>query len=453
MINKSEGVNETERILLEYCRRTFFKIWSFPNPIKDDGKELCDLLVVFENYVIIFFIRERILSELIIENAQTNWDRWKRKVIDDQIKTAIGAERYIKSKRNVFLDNKLTQKLPIDIVEDNLVIHKIIVAHGAKEACEKNSKDNIYGSLAIDYTDEEEELGNFVFQIKLKRDQPVHVFDSHNLSLVLNELDTITDFTNYLDEKVRAIIYYKFLSYCGEEDLLAYYFKNYDEKSNKYSLLQNKIDYLTIGEGFWQECIESDVYKKTKEENKKSYFWDYIINEVHENYLKGAYGEMNYYSYNHPIYFMAKEPRFYRRFLSEKFKSATNKFLNNNNSNIKQLNYIPSLFPNISYVLLQIVIPTKINSQQDFQNICSSLLDIACGVTKNKYINLTKIVGFCFGFSGQRESIITEVIKVKDFKNWTEKDQQYCKEQNKEINFFETPNLLEEHFNVTQFVK
>lgn len=54
MINKSSGVTETERMLAEFCERTFLKLWSYPNPFKDDGHELCDLLAVFGDYVFIF---------------------------------------------------------------------------------------------------------------------------------------------------------------------------------------------------------------------------------------------------------------------------------------------------------------------------------------------------------------------------------------------------------------
>ncbi len=56
-MNKSMGVTATERLLAEYCERTFLKLWSYANPHKDDGHELCDLLVVFGDYVFIFFDR------------------------------------------------------------------------------------------------------------------------------------------------------------------------------------------------------------------------------------------------------------------------------------------------------------------------------------------------------------------------------------------------------------
>ena len=63
----------------------------------------------------------------------------------------------------------------------------------------------------------------FPFMIHLDKTAPVHVFDSHNLPIILGELDTVKDFSDYLDAKVRAIASLQSLLYCGEEDLLAHY--------------------------------------------------------------------------------------------------------------------------------------------------------------------------------------------------------------------------------------
>ncbi|MES2784256.1 MAG: hypothetical protein V4684_02250 [Pseudomonadota bacterium] len=38
----------------------------------------------------------------------------------------------------------------------------------------------------------------------IDRQNPIHVFDSHNLPIVLRELGTVSDFAGYLDEKLRA---------------------------------------------------------------------------------------------------------------------------------------------------------------------------------------------------------------------------------------------------------
>ena len=88
VISKSSGVTDTERMLAEFCERTFLKLWSYPNPYKDDGHELCDLLVVFGDYVFIFFDRENQLPEVSEKDPQVLWDRWKRNVVDRQVKTS-----------------------------------------------------------------------------------------------------------------------------------------------------------------------------------------------------------------------------------------------------------------------------------------------------------------------------------------------------------------------------
>ena len=49
----------------------------------------------------------------------------------------------------LFLDGTCTTPFPLTIDVGRMILHKIIVAHGAKEACERASDANVYGSLAI----------------------------------------------------------------------------------------------------------------------------------------------------------------------------------------------------------------------------------------------------------------------------------------------------------------
>ena len=101
LFTKSTGFTETERLLAEFCDRSFLKLWSYPNPFKDDRNELCDLLAVFGSYVFIFFDRARPLPESPHADPQLHWKRWKRNVIDKQVATAHGAVRYIRSGRPI----------------------------------------------------------------------------------------------------------------------------------------------------------------------------------------------------------------------------------------------------------------------------------------------------------------------------------------------------------------
>jgi hypothetical protein len=77
-IVKSSGVTPTERLLADLCEKSFLKLWSYPNPFKDDRKELCDLLAVFENHVFVFFDRESRQLDKLDKNPMVNWERWKR---------------------------------------------------------------------------------------------------------------------------------------------------------------------------------------------------------------------------------------------------------------------------------------------------------------------------------------------------------------------------------------
>ena len=51
---KSEGLNESERILSTLGEKVFLKLWSYPNTFYRQGKELVDLLVICGEHVILF---------------------------------------------------------------------------------------------------------------------------------------------------------------------------------------------------------------------------------------------------------------------------------------------------------------------------------------------------------------------------------------------------------------
>lgn len=60
-IVKAESVTGAESFLRALCENTFLSLWSYPGVFRDqgkkgtgDGKEVCDLLVVFGDHIIIF---------------------------------------------------------------------------------------------------------------------------------------------------------------------------------------------------------------------------------------------------------------------------------------------------------------------------------------------------------------------------------------------------------------
>ncbi len=453
MTEKSSGVTVTERMLAEFCEKSFLKLWSYPNPHKDDGHELCDLLAVFGNHVFIFFDRENELSEDPDKDPKVLWDRWKRNVIDRQIKTAHGAERYIRSGRPIFLDAKGAKPFPFVFDRDAVVIHKIIVAHGAKEACERASQQNIYGSLAITYT-ETDGGPTEPFHIEIDKRKPVHILDSHNMPILLRELDTVTDFAAYLNEKVRAASAFDYLSYCGEEDLLGHYLLNYDATTKRHVIGPKKGSFngVMIGEGEWHDFVQTDLYKNTKNVDRISYFWDELIQRTCQNSLDGTLGgNSDILRGESAIYEMVKEPRFMRRGLAEKMLSAVERFPDVGEFS-RQVTFLPSFEPNVAYVLLQLRVSDALRAEPDYREKRQTLLEIACGAAKNKFPYLVKVIGIGIDAPKFSDGTVAEDFILMPCEVWTDEMRTHYEEQNRGWNFFGTSEMRQFNDRVTQFV-
>ncbi len=451
-IVKSKGVTATETLLANLCERSFLKLWSYPNVFKDDRDELCDLLAVFENHVFIFFDRDSQVLSKKDKDPLVNWNRWRKKVIDDQTRTAHGAERYIRSGRGIFLDNNLQVPLPIHINRENIIIHKIIVAHGAKQACEEFSDNNVFGSLGIIYGDIDGPFP-FPFIINIDRNNPVHIFDSHNLPIIFHELDTFWDLSSYLDKKCEAIKSCQSLVYCGEEDLLAHYFFNVDDSSGEHFIgtPSKEFDHLVIAEGEWDHFTKQDFYLNKKLEDEISYAWDELIQQTCQNTLDGTLlGDDSPLRGESAIHEMAKEPRFFRRMLSQNIIRVIRDFPESQDAVTRSLSFFPSFYEGTGYVFLQLKIAGTGSYNNEHRKKRQGLLQIACGAAKNKFPHLQKVVGIAIDAPKYSRGNSEDFILL-NCASWSDDDRKQYEELNKEVNFFNTTNLKEHRVRLAEF--
>jgi hypothetical protein len=419
VIIKSEGVTPTERLIADLCERSFLKLWSYPNPFKDDRDELCDLLAVFENQVFIFFDRESRQLDKTNKDPLVNWKRWKKKVIDDQIRTAHGAERYIRSRRNIFLDAALEVPLPIDI--------------------------DFYGHTDTQFP--------FPFKIDIDKENPVHVFDSFNLPLIFCELDTFFDFSSYLDAKVDAIKSLDALVYCGEEDLLAHYYLNFDESKNKHFIGTSRkdINFVMIGEGEWKDFTKSEIYKNKKSADKVSYLWDELIQRTSQNTLNGTLlGDSTPLRGQSAIHEMAKEPRFSRRALSEHIIQAIRNFPESSQPIMRNLSFMPSFYKRTGYVFLQLKVEGITDYKNDYRPKRQAMLEIACGAAKNKFKHLEKVVGIAIDAPKYTKTNSEDFI-LMDCANWSDDLREHYEKANEGLDFFKSDSLTMQKKTVKNF--
>jgi hypothetical protein len=143
-IVRSKGTTDSERYLARLADRTFLNLWSYPNVYRDEvvngrqvGREICDLLVVCGDHVIIFSDKNVKLS--LSQEVNTTWPRWYKRAIQKGVSQLNGAENWIiKHPKRIFLNASCNQTLPVDIPPASVrTIHKVLIAHGAAEACSR----------------------------------------------------------------------------------------------------------------------------------------------------------------------------------------------------------------------------------------------------------------------------------------------------------------------------
>lgn len=300
-IIKGVGVTDSERYLARIAEKSFLNLWSYPSPFRDqklgeksEGKELCDLLVVCGRHVIIF-------SEKTIEwpsaDLEVSWRRWAKRAIQASAKQAKGAERWITDFPNrVFLDKNCTAPFPIDFPSpEEMQVHLVLVARGAAVACRNHFKE-ASGSLivrpAIKGESHWSNLATIVEPFAIGDVDPdgsfVHVFDEVGLDIILRELDTVRDFTDYLQKRAEFIRSGKLLEAQGEENLLAFYAIRINDEGDHDFVVDALPKPITIDRSRYAAMSTDVRYLAKKEEDRISYAWDMLIDSFTTNMLNGT---------------------------------------------------------------------------------------------------------------------------------------------------------------------
>jgi hypothetical protein len=96
------GFTEDEKMLSAFGRASFLQMWTWPNLFRDqgktssgsDGKEICDLIVVFGSNIILFSDKRIVFN--LDKTLEVAWSRWARRAVHDSFKQLQGAERWLK---------------------------------------------------------------------------------------------------------------------------------------------------------------------------------------------------------------------------------------------------------------------------------------------------------------------------------------------------------------------
>lgn len=415
---RASGLTASEKILAELCDASFLRLWSYPNLFKKPGKELCDLLVVFGDDVIIFSDKSCAFPKN--GNLTLDWVRWYRRSITDSVHQLAQAERWLRSYPDrVFLDATCTTKLPLELPSSSSMrIHHVCIALGATERAEEETGRR---ALKISTCKREERFAIGKIQ---EANGWVHVFDETNLPLLLRELSTSTDFLEYLRNKEDLFNTGHFGYAESELDLLAYFLWN----GRKFPIPAER---FKLDPGLWKKVEADAQFLAGREENKISHFWDRLVEYFTDHYLNETLetgNDIPIQDYERAIRTMAAESRFQRRVLTkailERAELAKNGYVGS---------ILPSLRPETHYVLL-IGPGDEGKDHASYRKARSEQLYARCIASKAAQPTTRFIVGLGLDASGVKGS--SEDLIFLDTTDWTEQRLAEAEKLRQELGYF-----------------
>lgn len=223
------GLTPSERHVTSLCDSSFFSLWSYANPFRRPGQELCDVLVVFEENLVLFSVKDIKIDPTLSEPVA--WGRWYNNAVKESVRDLVGAQRWVANfPQEAFLDERCTRRLPVELpIPPEARYFRIVVALGSSNRI-RASRSGLK-SLRI----RPDIVGDEHLPWKNKSFQPFavgqvnakagysHIWDDESLKAVLEELDTISDFLNYLKAKEALISNGDLKGAASELDLLADY--------------------------------------------------------------------------------------------------------------------------------------------------------------------------------------------------------------------------------------
>ncbi len=281
-------MTRSEEFTLRLAQRSFLSLWCTASPRgKEIGKELCDVLVVCDPDVVIISVKE--IDYKATDDVATGMSRWTSRAVDASIKQLYGAERYLSmSDRVVAKDGSPWLQLP---PVERRRVHRIAVALGSKGEVPMAAGDAGRGF--------------------------VHVLDEVAMQTLMNELDTISDFVEFLRdtevflENAKVVV-------PKLEDLLSLYL----HRGRVYPV---GADLLLLTDDVWSQFSAKEEFQRKRNADQVSYFWDSLIEYLTKSFdpdLTERYGQ---HSDGNPdiervARIMARESRFSRRILADAFQ-------------------------------------------------------------------------------------------------------------------------------------
>lgn len=252
----------------------------------------------------------------------------------------------------------------------------------------------------------------------------VHVFDERSLDIVLEELDTVTDFVRYLVDKEAFATQPGIIA--SDEDLLAVYLSG-----NR--AFPTGCDHFVIDDTCWDGFSRQPEFLAKKEANRQSYLWDYLIelltHEHKEGYLQPG---LPLSEIEQIVRVMAKENRFNRRVLSARLEE----FLAQARQGRTRARMVSST-SGVTYVFLRCL-------RSEPQESRLAELDMRTFVARGSLNEGDTVIGIAVVESNTESGFSLEVLQ-RHQSVWTTEDAALAAEVQRHTGFFSNPLVTKVH--------
>lgn len=374
-----------EKIVHELAIKTFLTDWCYLNPKLPNGKELCDLLVIFDEIAIIWQVKDLKLDK---------YGKYRKAEVEKNLRQLSGARRQLFDlKTAIELENPRRGKEQFDpTVIKEIYLLSILLGKGEKTF-------------------------SFIENIK---NYTVHVLTKNFTQIILSELDTIGDFTDYLRTKEEFLKKNKSLIIMGgEEELLAFYLMN-NRGFNRF----NRATHIIIDSGSWEHFQNKTEYKAKKKADKVSYGWDSIINRVHMT--SSEYEKLEYEKVAREL---ARPNRFQRRYLSKVYFDA---HVRAHNDNAHELFRRILLGEGGTYCFL-------FQDDPEPREKRKAMLAAICWIARGKHQQNKKVLGIATEM--KIRPACSYDFCLLDIPKWTAENQNDMEKLQKETGIFVNPNM------------
>lgn len=257
--------------------KSFLKYWCYPGPKYENGdkKEICDLLIIFNSILIVVSVKNY--------EFKGNHFRYFNNTIEKAVKQIHGACRTLFSANEVHIKHP-DKEIEIFAREQITKVFRIVINLG-------------------------EGVKFYPFNQTTKNDDYVTLFDKNSFESIIEELDTIPDFIDYLEKReklfkgkttiimpcdefdfpvetqkeffnIRENINENYILISGtEKDLLSHFFKN--TRNFPQSLNEDVNGIFLIIDGDWNSFAATKKVKNKNKADRVSYFIDqFVHNEI-----------------------------------------------------------------------------------------------------------------------------------------------------------------------------